>query len=71
MRAKKRVVTYGKATPYSRGASGGPAPSMRRTPTVRTIRSAIVEPRPGSPQRQPPTAVAPPVAGEVADTYFP
>jgi dihydroorotate dehydrogenase (NAD+) catalytic subunit len=36
---------------------------MRRTPTVRTIRSAIVEPRPGSPQRQPPTAVAPPVAG--------
>jgi dihydroorotate dehydrogenase (NAD+) catalytic subunit len=39
MRAKKRVVT-GKATPAT------PAARPRRTPTVRTFKSAIVTPRP-------------------------
>jgi dihydroorotate dehydrogenase (NAD+) catalytic subunit len=38
MRPKKRVITAGKEL--------GPAPKRKRTPTVRTIRSAIVEPRP-------------------------
>ncbi len=63
MKAKKRVVTYGKAAPPSRGAAGGPVPNTRRTPTVRTIRSAIVEPRPASAQRPPSPATTPPVAG--------
>jgi dihydroorotate dehydrogenase (NAD+) catalytic subunit len=60
MRAKKRVVTQGKAKPPSRGAASGFVPSTRRTPTVRTIRSAILEPRPGPLPRQ-----ALPAAGPV------
>ena len=66
MRAKKRVVTYGKAVPPSRGAASGPAPNTRRTPTVRTIRSAIVEPKPAPPPRPASPAagrIGPPVAG--------
>ena len=66
MRAKKRVVTYGKAVPPSRGAASGPAPNTRRTPTVRTIRSAIVEPKPAPPIRPASPAAGPiglPVAG--------
>ena len=45
MRPKKRVVTHGKAPGPASGAGG----RARRTPTVRTIRSAIVEPKAGSP----------------------
>jgi dihydroorotate dehydrogenase (NAD+) catalytic subunit len=41
MKAKKRVVTHGKA-PGPAGGSGG---RPKRTPTVRTIRSAIGEPK--------------------------
>jgi len=66
MRAKKRVVTYGKAVPPSRGAASGPAPNTRRKPTVRTIRSAIVEPKPAPPPRPASPAaerIGPPVAG--------
>jgi dihydroorotate dehydrogenase (NAD+) catalytic subunit len=57
MRAKKRVVTQGKAVPVSRSSAGGSIPRIRRTPTVRTIRSMIIEPRvapsprPASPPR--------------------
>ena len=71
MRAKKRVVTYGKAVPPSRGATSGPAPKTRRTPTVRTIRSAIVEPRPAPPPGPASPAarpVGPPVAGPARST---
>src|SRR5665811_1267120 len=66
IRAKKRVVTYGKAVPPSRGAASGPAPNTRRTPTVRTIRSAIVEPKPAPPPRPASPAagrIGPPAAG--------
>jgi dihydroorotate dehydrogenase (NAD+) catalytic subunit len=66
MRAKKRVVTHGKAVPPSRGAAGGFVPKARRTPTVRTIRSAILEPRPAPPPRQALPAAGPvgqPIAG--------
>lgn len=51
MRAKKRVVTHGNAASASRGGASGPVPRIRRTPTVRTIRSAILEPRPASAKR--------------------
>jgi dihydroorotate dehydrogenase (NAD+) catalytic subunit len=52
MKPKKRVVTHGKGP--------GPAPTGRpkRTPTVRTIRSAIVEPKPATPQRPAATGAA-------------
>jgi len=66
MKAKKRVVTYGKGVPPSRGAASSPAPKTHRTPTVRTIRSAIVEPRSAPPPRPAPSAARPvgqPVAG--------
>ena len=58
MKPKKRVVTQGKAP--------GPAPSGRakRTPTVRTIRSAIVEPRavrPAAPPTRPSGAAVSPI----------
>jgi len=46
MKAKRRVVTHGKA-PGSGGTRPGGRP--KRTPTVRTIRSAIVEPKPARP----------------------
>ena len=70
MRAKKRVVTQGRAAPSGWGPAGSPAPSTRRTPTVRTIRSAIVEPRPGARHVSAPVAApAPEVAsaGPAAD----
>jgi len=65
MRAKKRVVTHGRAVPPSWGASSGPVPRTRRTPTVRTIRSAIVEPKPAPPPRPASPAAGPvgPVVG--------
>ncbi len=44
MKPKKRVVTHGKVPG---GAGGKPASRPKRTPTVRTIRSAIVEPKAG------------------------
>ncbi len=47
MKAKKRVVTHGK-TP----GAPGQGPNTRRTPTVRTFRSAIVEPRGRTAARQ-------------------
>ena len=46
MKAKRRVVTHGKA-PGPGGAKPGSRP--KRTPTIRTIRSAIVEPKPARP----------------------
>ena len=70
MRAKKRVVTQGRAAPSGRGPVGSPAPSTRRTPTVRTIRSAIVEPRPAAQRVPAPVAAPPPAvasAGPAAD----
>ena len=51
MKARRRVVTQGKGGPGSRGAANAPAPKIRRTPTVRTFRSAILEPRPASASR--------------------
>jgi dihydroorotate dehydrogenase (NAD+) catalytic subunit len=45
MKAKRRVVTQGKGASLSGGAGSGFVPRTRRTPTVRTIRSAIIEPR--------------------------
>ena len=67
MKARRRVVTHGKAGPASRGAASAPAPKIRRTPTVRTFRSAILEPRPASMSRDTAQA-APPVrpAAEIA-----
>ena len=50
MKPKRRVVTHGKApgTGSAAGASaGGAAGRSKRTPTVRTIRSAIFEPKSG------------------------
>jgi dihydroorotate dehydrogenase (NAD+) catalytic subunit len=69
VRAKKRVVTQGRAAPSAWNPAGSPAPSTRRTPTVRTIRSAIVEPRPAARRVAPPVAAPPPVAspGPAAD----
>ena len=70
MRAKKRVVTQGRAAPSGWGPAGSPAPSTRRTPTVRTIRSAIVEPRPGARHVSAPVAAPAPAvasAGPAAD----
>jgi dihydroorotate dehydrogenase (NAD+) catalytic subunit len=54
MRPKKRVITLGKD-------AAAPAPKPRRTPTVRTIRSAILEPRPGPARPAPPTVERAPV----------
>jgi dihydroorotate dehydrogenase (NAD+) catalytic subunit len=48
MKAKRRVVTQGKGSSPSGGAGSGFVPRTRRTPTVRTIRSAIIEPRPSA-----------------------
>ena len=48
MKPKRRVVTHGKGPGSGSGASaGGAAGRAKRTPTVRTIRSAIVEPKGG------------------------
>jgi dihydroorotate dehydrogenase (NAD+) catalytic subunit len=46
MKAKRRVVTHGKAPGSGTPKSGG---RPKRTPTVRTIRSAIVEPKAARP----------------------
>lgn len=48
MKPKKRVVTSGKAPG---GPASKPAGRPRRTPTVRTIRSAIVEPKAAGPAK--------------------
>jgi dihydroorotate dehydrogenase (NAD+) catalytic subunit len=46
MKPKRRVVTHGKGPGSGSGAgAGGAAGRSKRTPTVRTIRSAIVEPK--------------------------
>ena len=50
MKPKRRVVTHGKGPgPGSAGgtSAGGAAGRSKRTPTVRTIRSAIIEPKGG------------------------
>jgi len=70
VRAKKRVVTQGRAAPPAGVRRPVPAPSTRRTPTVRTIRSAIVEPRPAARRVPAPVAAPPPAlasAGPAAD----
>jgi dihydroorotate dehydrogenase (NAD+) catalytic subunit len=55
MKPKKRVVTHGKG-PGAPGAKSAGRP--RRTPTVRTIRSAIVEPKAGPAKAGPATGSA-------------
>jgi dihydroorotate dehydrogenase (NAD+) catalytic subunit len=69
MKPKKRVVTHGKGP--------GPASKPKRTPTVRTIRSAIVEPkgarglspsvRPSAAPPSPVVALGSPAIAPVAD----
>jgi dihydroorotate dehydrogenase (NAD+) catalytic subunit len=65
MKPKKRVVTHGKGP--------GPAPTgkPKRTPTVRTIRSAIVEPKPATPQRPGAAAGPSPIVALGAPTIAP
>jgi dihydroorotate dehydrogenase (NAD+) catalytic subunit len=48
MKPKKRVATNAKTTLRWPGEGRASSSRTRRTPTVRTIRSAIVEPRPGT-----------------------
>ncbi len=61
MKPKRRVVTHGKAP--GPAASSGAAGRLRRTPTVRTIKSAIVEPGGIRPTGARPTAGGATTAG--------
>jgi len=61
MKPKRRVVTHGKAP--GPAASTGAAGRQRRTPTVRTIKSAIVEPKGPRPQGAGSAASGPAAAG--------
>ena len=70
MKPKRRAITHGKAP--GPAAAAGAAGRLRRTPTVRTIKSAIVEPRGGLPKgggaaaAGGPTASGPAAAGASA-----
>jgi len=71
MKPKRRVVTHGKG-PGS--ASGAGAARPKRTPTVRTIRSAIVEPkgaRGAQASVRPPAAAASPIVALGSPTIAP
>jgi dihydroorotate dehydrogenase (NAD+) catalytic subunit len=64
MKPKRRVVTHGKAP--GPAASAGAAGRLKRTPTVRTIKSAIVEPRRAGPKGEGPAGAGPAEAGPAA-----
>ena len=61
MKPKRRVVTHGKAP--GPAASAGAARRLRRTPTVRTFKSAIVEPKGARPKGAGPTTAGSTTAG--------